>query len=49
MISRFVLSRFYSIYFTVTLPGHRKSFVISEFVKSRFHCITKHVAQRSQL
>ena len=29
VMSRFVLSRFYSIHFTVTLGGHRISFVIS--------------------
>ena len=29
VISRFVISRFYSIHFTVTLAGHRISFVIS--------------------
>ena len=45
VISRFVISRFYSIHFTVTLAG-TKNIVryIEDFVKSRFHC-TRAVAR----
>ena len=44
VISRFVISRFCSIYFTVTLAGlknivlYTEDFVIKRFVKSKFHC-----------
>ena len=44
VISRFVISRFYSIHFTVTLAGTKnivryiEDFVKQRFVKSRFHC-----------
>ena len=44
VISRFVVSRFCSIHFTVTLAGlknivrYTENFVIQRFVKSRFHC-----------
>ena len=42
----FVISRFCSINFTVTLAGlnnivrYSEDFVIQRFVQSRFHCIT---------
>ena len=45
----FVLSRFCSIHFTVTLAGLKNivrytvDFVIQRFVKSRFHCITRSI------
>ena len=39
VISRFVISRFCSIYFTVILAGLKK-IVRYTFVKSRFYCIT---------
>ena len=45
IISRFVISRFCPIHFTVTLAGlqnivcYTEDFVILRFVKSRFHCI----------
>ena len=41
----FVISRFCSVHFTVTLAGlknivrYTEDFVIQRFVKSRFHCI----------
>ena len=44
VISRFVISRFYSIHFTVTLAETKnivryiEDFVKQRFVKSRFHC-----------
>ena len=44
VISRFVISRFCSVHFTVTLAGlkniihYTEDFVIERFVKSRFHC-----------
>ena len=49
VISRFVISRFCSIYFTVTLTGllnivrYTEDFVIQRFVKSRFHCIKEFI------
>ena len=45
VISRFIILRFSSIYFTVTLAWlknifrYTKDFIIKRFVKSRFHCI----------
>ena len=46
VISRFFISRFCSIHFTLTLAGlkniirYTEDFVIKRFVKSRFHCTT---------
>ena len=51
IISRFVISRSFSIYFTVTLAGlknivhYTKDFVIKRFVKARFHCISRYNKQ----
>ena len=45
VISRLVISRFYSTHFTVTLAGTKtivryiEDFVKERFVKSRFYCI----------
>ena len=44
VLPRFVISRFCSIHFTVTLAWLKKivryteDFVVQKFVKSRFHC-----------
>ena len=43
VILRFTISRFYFIYFTVTLARTQNIIhYIKDFVKSRFHCIYKY-------